>query len=678
MSDLPLAFGLLAVQLAAVGGVALLLDAWLARRCPRTAARLLLAALLAVPLLTIAMFCPLPDSWSWPRATTPAVSEAGVASADDATAHVQSSSHSGFDPLALLRMLPRVERRVESPRLGLAFAALWLLVAGIGVLRLFGGLLLVSRLGRLSQPVTDATATQMLELLRFDMGVRRFVELRGANLPGLPATAGWWRPVILLPPTWRSWSAAELRAALAHELAHIRANDFLTGLIAKLLLIPHCYHPLPRRLLTRLRLRQELAADALAAPHAGGRHEYVRALALLALRENAGAGVPHSLLLSAHGGALFRRIQMLRNTDGVRPVSRAVRGLALAVLIGSTMLAASLRGPAVEPAPKPAATESANDPFDLGYISGDTHAIACFRPAQLFAQPGMEAYAKLMRAALTAELQKEGRRLPEGLSLADIDQVVADLQLQVNASGEKDQRSITSGSGHLMVRMKKDVEWLALLKALLGDVEVKTQDGHDIFMVKWAVLGPQAMPLYALDKRTIVMVRQDKDKYVIPTRGGKTFADRLGTAWKQVERSAFAVGFDNGQGYWTSHLGPEVKDVTGMADVLKDAKSFCFGVGVEGGIDGRAFITGQDEATAKQCAAALAALCKFVATENSDVHPADKDKPENVASQKMVAEMLANGKIECSGSEVRAAGRSSVKLADLIAGLSAEAKAEKK
>jgi hypothetical protein len=518
---------------------------------------------------------------------------------------------------------------------------------------------------------------ELLAVLCGEIGVGRLVELREADLPGLPATAGSWRPIILLPPTWRSWSAAELRAALAHELAHVRANDFLTGVIAKLLTLPHCYHPLPRRLLGRLRLRQELAADALAAAHAGGRSEYVRALARLALRENAGAGVPHPLLLSAHGGALFRRIQMLRNTEGARPISRAVRGLALAVLIGSTVVAASLRGPAVEPAPSSAA-QSENEPFDLGYISGDTHAIACFRPAQLFAQPGMDAYAKLMCAALAAELQKEGRRLPEDLSLADIDQVVADIQLQVNASGEKGQRSITSGSGHLMVRMRKDVDWLALLKALLGDVTVKTQDGHDIYLVKWAVLGPQAMPLYALDKRTIVMIRQDKEKYVIPAKGVTTFADRLGPAWKQVERSAFAVGFNNGDGYWTSHLGPEVKDVTGTADLLKHARSFCLGVGVDGGIDARLFIIGQDEATAKQCAAALAVLCKFVATENSDVHPVDKDELENPAGQKMVAEMLANGKIECMGSEVRAAGRASVKLADLVAGMTARERAEKK
>src|SRR5205085_10086405 len=124
-----------------------------------------------------------------------------------------------------------------------------------------------------------------------------------------------------------------------------------------------------------------------------GRREYVRALARLALREPAGAGVPAPLLVSAHGGALIRRIQMLRNMEEVRPISRAARGLTLAVLIGSTLLTASLRGPAVEPAQPSAAPPVENEPFDLSHISGDTHAIACFRPALLLAQPGMDGYA---------------------------------------------------------------------------------------------------------------------------------------------------------------------------------------------------------------------------------------------------------------------------------------------
>src|SRR5260370_35772935 len=101
------------------------------------------------------------------------------------------------------------------------------------------------------------------------------------------------------------------------------------------------------------------------------------------------------------------------------------------------------------------------------------------------------------------------------------------------------------GWGNFMVRMKKGVDWLKVLKALFGEVEVKTPDARTIYLIKSPMLGPQSMPLYAIDSRTLVMVREEKEKFVIPMKSAKTFADRIGPAWKQVERSAAAVGFDN-------------------------------------------------------------------------------------------------------------------------------------
>ena len=59
---------------------------------------------------------------------------------------------------------------------------------------------------------------------------------------------------------------------LAHELAHVRRTDYLAGLLARLGVALHFYHPLVYWLAARLHLQQELAADALAAatPAAAG------------------------------------------------------------------------------------------------------------------------------------------------------------------------------------------------------------------------------------------------------------------------------------------------------------------------------------------------------------------------------------------------------------------------
>ena len=106
---------------------------------------------------------------------------------------------------------------------------------------------------------------------RFSIAAR--VEVRELEwLTGSTAAAvGWLRPVVLFPCDWRSWSGLERRAVLAHEMAHIGRADYLSGIIAQLGLAVHFYHPLVHWLVLRLRLQQELAADALGAPLAGGR-----------------------------------------------------------------------------------------------------------------------------------------------------------------------------------------------------------------------------------------------------------------------------------------------------------------------------------------------------------------------------------------------------------------------
>src|SRR5262249_48943390 len=142
--------------------------------------------------------------------------------------------------------------------------------------------------------------------------IRRQVQLLESDCPDLPATAGWLRPVILLPADWPEWADHDRRAVLAHELAHVRRRDLPATLLALVGRALHFYHPLARGLIGRLRLRQEMAADALAAGVVGGRGQYVRALARLALRaEGRPAAGPAKLLLSAHGGYLVRRIEML-------------------------------------------------------------------------------------------------------------------------------------------------------------------------------------------------------------------------------------------------------------------------------------------------------------------------------------------------------------------------------
>ncbi len=72
-----------------------------------------------------------------------------------------------------------------------------------------------------------------------------------------------------LADDWRSWSESDLRAVFAHELAHIQRSDYVVGLMARLTLALHFYHPLVRWMARRLQSQQELAADAVGAQVCG-------------------------------------------------------------------------------------------------------------------------------------------------------------------------------------------------------------------------------------------------------------------------------------------------------------------------------------------------------------------------------------------------------------------------
>ena len=113
-----------------------------------------------------------------------------------------------------------------------------------------------------SRPVVDDDLLELAAVLRQRLGVRPRVEVRVAPGLTMPATVGWRRPLVLLPEDWTAWDDCERRVVLSHELAHIRRRDYLAGVWAQLSLCCRSttrYAHWPAR---RLRLDQELAADA--------------------------------------------------------------------------------------------------------------------------------------------------------------------------------------------------------------------------------------------------------------------------------------------------------------------------------------------------------------------------------------------------------------------------------
>jgi hypothetical protein len=367
--------------------------------------------------------------------------------------------------------------------------------------------------------------------------------VRESSAVATAATIGWWRPVVLVAADWRAWDAGDLRAVLAHELAHVRRRDYLAGLSARLCVLANYYHPLVRWLAGRQRLAQELAADALAAPLAGGRANYLRALARLALRQDSRPGLARSFFAERNG--LERRIAMLKDTDDVRraPARRWVAG---AGLVAAALAASALRGPAQAP------SASEPTPLALELLPEKVDAFLAIRPAVIFARPEMKPVLDAWNKVLACQLAAAGFGPDFSLRLEDIDQVLGPLELKTASKEEMAKNGKPDGPRHSLLlgamafRTTRDVDWAALMRAMPKALNV-TECKPGVFEVK--AEGVTTVTFRAVDARTLTLA----------TEGGtplqtKASRDRWRAACKDFERAGVVYLCDNRAGKWTSSL----------------------------------------------------------------------------------------------------------------------------
>ena len=114
-----------------------------------------------------------------------------------------------------------------------------------------------------------------------------------------PHVVGVRRPVIVVPPSLLD-DASLLRAALLHELAHVRRRDALARLLQLVATSLFWFWPITRAVARRLDHAREAACDALAL-EAGElpRPAYARLLVAMARLQLAGNG-DHALAMAAH------------------------------------------------------------------------------------------------------------------------------------------------------------------------------------------------------------------------------------------------------------------------------------------------------------------------------------------------------------------------------------------
>jgi D-alanyl-D-alanine endopeptidase (penicillin-binding protein 7) len=206
--------------------------------------------------------------------------------------------------------------------------SLWALCAAVLALRMFVGLLWIDRAARRAAPPHPQQRHWQARLaaLAQRFGVRRMVSLRIVDTLASPITAGWWRPVVLVPAALVAGMPPDLlEALLAHEMAHIKRHDYLVNLLQSVIETLLFYHPAVWWISNRIRVERELIADEVAARQLGEPRRLALALSELELLQFS----THHLAQAANGGNLMVRIQRL-----MRPAPQALNWKAAIPMLG--------------------------------------------------------------------------------------------------------------------------------------------------------------------------------------------------------------------------------------------------------------------------------------------------------------------------------------------------------
>jgi bla regulator protein BlaR1 len=209
--------------------------------------------------------------------------------------------------------------------------ASWAACAGALGLRMAAGLVWIGRAVRTE--AFDAAWQARLSQLAQRCGLTREVRLRVVEGLASPVTAGWWRPVVLVPASLLTGMAPQLlEALLAHELGHVKRHDYLVNLLQNVAEALLFYHPAVWWISNRIRLEREQIADDFAARHLGEPRRLALALSELERMQFGGA----HLAQAANGGDLLLRVRRL-----LRPGTQALGWQAAIPVLGLAIACAA-------------------------------------------------------------------------------------------------------------------------------------------------------------------------------------------------------------------------------------------------------------------------------------------------------------------------------------------------
>ncbi len=229
-------------------------------------------------------------------------------------------------------------------------AGIWLIGVLLAATRLFFGWKTLDLLRTEALIGDHPQLARHLSSLKQKLGVAGQVSIGLSRSVANPLVTGWFRPLILLPAKIvDDLSPLQIKAVLAHELAHIRRGDFAINVVQCIIETLLFFHPCVWWASGKVRQERENCCDDMAANVLGSRKAYAEALLCLEQTRTRN----QRLAMGAKGGSFLERIRRLtqsRHQSSFRPgirVAPTVIGLCflLPLLPGLVVIAtAAMQG----------------------------------------------------------------------------------------------------------------------------------------------------------------------------------------------------------------------------------------------------------------------------------------------------------------------------------------------
>ncbi len=213
-----------------------------------------------------------------------------------------------------------------------ALLVIWALgvVAQIGLF--VRGWLRFNRMKKNAADLTDSLLGGVMRRIAAEMGLARAPGLYMSPEVKSPLVFGPLRPAVIVPKDFEELAEDEIHLALAHELAHIRRNDLLMGVVPTLARALFFFLPPAWFAYREWETQREAACDLEAIEHTGAKASRYGGLLIKLVSSDSTGAVTAALGATASFHTLKRRLSLMKNIE-MHP--RGVRLGAVSVIVAA-------------------------------------------------------------------------------------------------------------------------------------------------------------------------------------------------------------------------------------------------------------------------------------------------------------------------------------------------------